>query len=645
METKTKSSAKKTVAAVRATVVGVFAITAAMPSIGLRTEPCLDFGFPATVHTRSDTEVECSSDGALVVRCSGDGYGYPGVEIRPDDNGGSWDWSRIGELAVAVSNRGDRAERVFVGVGGENERILTYQSSGVPAYSVREVTVPLNDSAYMTDGAVLPGDSMKSVIPSTEDAGFSKTTILTVYNEQPGTMHSLEFAILGIRFSRPAPDKRVIPATDFFPFVDRYGQFRHGEWPGKIHSDQELAAAHRSEDEWLATHASSPTPGVDKYGGWAAGPQLEATGFFRAGKVDGKWWLVDPEGHLFFSLGINSILYPNHGTRLRGREAWFEAIPLGDDGNPPERIGHAGENIARRFGAPWPQWFAPFAGLVHARCRAWGLNTLGCWCQPYITSLRRTPYTATIDISSKTALPSMGRNASRPVPDVFSPQFAEDLGRQVAELAKSVSDDPWCVGVFVDNEIDWLGCGGDVGTTAEKYYSTVRAILKKALPRHLYLGSRIHAAPREVWIAAARHCDIVSCNLYMREPVDELERHAPDKPLLVGEFHFGAKDSGMFGGGLAEVLDQRERGECLRRYVEACLDNPRCVGCHWFQLHDQALTGRDDGENWNIGLVSVCDVPYPEMIESLRDVASRLYTKRWGDERFQPPTSNQGVMQ
>ena len=584
-------------------------------------------GLQADIRVRSDTVAERLADGSIVVRCSGAGCGYPGVEIRPDGQGGSWDWSNEGGLEVVVSNRGHRAERIFVGVGGENERILVYQSSGVPPHSVSNIKVVLNDSPYATDEPVLQEGSMKSVIPCVKNSRFSKTTIVTVYSEQPGTQHPLEFAILGIRFSRPARRQQVLSAKSFFPFVDRYGQFKHGEWTGKIHSDDELAAAHRAEDAWLAAHPSSPTPDVDEYGGWAAGPQLEATGFFRVEKVDGKWWFVDPMGHLFFSLGVDSIIYPNHGTKVRGREKWFEVVPPGKDGKPAEFANHAGENIVRRFNAPWPGWLMPFANLVHNRCRAWGLNTLGCWCQPYITSMRRTPYTATINISSETVLPSMRKAFRRPVPDVFAAKFAEDLTAQAEELAKSVAGDPWCIGIFVDNEIDWQLCGCDVGAAAEKYYSTVRAVLKKAMPNHLYLGSRLHSAPKEVWIASARHCDVVSSNIYMREPADELERYAPDKPLLIGEFHFGAKDRGMFGGGLVEVQDQKERGECLKHYVESCLDNPRCVGCHWFQLHDQALTGRGDGENWNIGLVSVCDVPYPEMVEALRDVASRLYTK------------------
>ena len=46
-------------------------------------------------------------------------------------------------------------------------------------------------------------------------------------------------------------------------------------------------------------------------------------------------------------------------------------------------------------------------------------------------------------------------------------------------------------------------------------------------------------------------------------------------------------------------------------------------------MQDEEIAGRFDGENWNIGFVSICELPYPEMVASLRDVASRIYTRRF----------------
>ena len=62
--------------------------------------------------------------------------------------------------------------------------------------------------------------------------------------------------------------------------------------------------------------------------------------------------------------------------------------------------------------------------------------------------------------------------------------------------------------------------------------------------------------------------------------------------------------------------------------VNACLDHPRFVGAHWFQWLDQPLTGRSDGENYQIGFVTVTDTPYPELVEAARDVAGAMYRRR-----------------
>jgi hypothetical protein len=64
-------------------------------------------------------------------------------------------------------------------------------------------------------------------------------------------------------------------------------------------------------------------------------------------------------------------------------------------------------------------------------------------------------------------------------------------------------------------------------------------------------------------------------------------------------------------------------------YVNSVLDHPLFVGCHWFQYMDQPLTGRTlDGENYNIGFVTITDTPYPEMVAAARKTHSAMYRRR-----------------
>ena len=165
---------------------------------------------------------------------------------------------------------------------------------------------------------------------------------------------------------------------------------------------------------------------------------------------------------------------------------------------------------------------------------------------------------------------------------------------------------------------------------SEKYFSTVAGVLKEELPNHLYLGCRIAWGTDVIYRAAARYCDVVSVNIYSRAPVRDLPAGADDKPMINGEFHFGALDRGMFHTGLVATRDQGERARCYRDYVNACLDHPRFVGTHWFQWQDQPLTGRSDGENYQIGFLSVTDTPYPELVKAARAVGATMYARRWG---------------
>ncbi|MCY2994206.1 MAG: hypothetical protein NTY19_40975 [Planctomycetota bacterium] len=167
---------------------------------------------------------------------------------------------------------------------------------------------------------------------------------------------------------------------------------------------------------------------------------------------------------------------------------------------------------------------------------------------------------------------------------------------------------------------------------AQRYYATVAALMKKHAPHQLYLGSRFSAVPPdEVALASAKHCDVVSYNIYGR--TDTLVSRGRqialfDRPVLIGEFHFGALDRGMFHGGMVGVSSQEERGVQYAEYIQTALAQPWCVGAHWFTYGDEMLTGRGDGENFNIGFVSVADVPYPELVSRASEINAEIYRLR-----------------
>ena len=691
-----------------ATFLSVAAIAA---TASVCAEPTVLWPSDKTVlHAQPDSRIAPLPDGAMGVE-TGVKYRWPGV--RMDFVAGECDLSAYGGVTIAVSNTTDKAMVVHLSVKGATVQGQTPGGMVVLLpHAVGEMRVLLHNMPWMLD-APLELNGMRGYPKATNEAStfdlrrVRSFHIFVIQNGTPGGFSVQRVSVLGTSVKR-----KVLSAQTFLPFVDKFGQFIHDDWPGKIHNDEELAATRTAEDAWLKEQAC-PIPNADKYGGWAGGPQLAATGFFRTEKVGGKWWLVDPEGRLFFSHGVDCVGV-GAATGVGFRENYFAWLPTKDDplfgklwgrvGGPaplgfykdPSHLPYATfdfarANAVRKYGVQWRQLCAERA---HARLHAWGLNTIANWSNSSICDMRRTPYTANFSTRGPVIEGSSGWWGK--LRDPFAPEFTENAKKSAAAEAKRSGEDPWCVGWFVDNELSWgnddreIGravlrspakqpvkvaartlleekygtvdrlnaawgtryetweaflaatnvpnetlCGTDLGdihrAVVAHYFSTVRAAIKAVAPHRLYLGVRIAWGRAVVYEESARHCDVVSVNIYSREPARDLPPAAVDKPMIVGEFHFGALDRGLFHTGLVATRDQNERAKCYRSFVNACLDHPRFVGTHWFQWQDQALTGRFDGENYQIGFVTVTDTPYPELVAAARDIGATMYRRRFGN--------------
>ena len=113
-------------------------------------------------------------------------------------------------------------------------------------------------------------------------------------------------------------------------------------------------------------------------------------------------------------------------------------------------------------------------------------------------------------------------------------------------------------------------------------------------------------------------------------------RKLSGKPVLVTEFFFAAAEnrSGNLNetarnvhakpGHLMTVGTQTERtwgaGNALLSFARF----PNVVGAHWFQYRDEPLGGREDGEDYNMGLIDTSNRPYEELTQDFRKLNSVL---------------------
>jgi hypothetical protein len=514
-------------------------------------------------------------------------------------------------------------------------------------------------------------------------------------------------ALVGMRSDPPLPETLALLRSaeqDLFPLVDQFGQYRHRDWPDKTRTAQDLKRLTEQEDRDLAAR---PGPKQwNQFGGWLGGPQLDATGRFRTVKREGKWWLVDPQGRLFWSHGIDCVRARSGVTPISHREHYFQDLP--DPGTPLAQFyGHGNwaphgfyhgrgrhrtynytaANLFRKYGTAWQDTFAQRS---HRRLRSWGLNTIGNWSDPQVYRMRKTPYVATISPHARPIAGSEGYWGK--FPDPFDPGLRTSLRRRLAAEQGGAVGDPWCIGFFVHNELGWgnetslaqaalqspadqpakiafvdylrkkYGTSKDLnsrwGTShdswtallatqqpppekraaddltafyteiARQYFRVCREEVKRAAPRHLYLGCRFAWVNDRAARAAAEFCDVVGYNRYRYTVADFRLPAGVDRPVIIGEFHFGALDRGMLHPGLKPVKNQAERGAAYKRYVSESLAHPQIVGTHWFLYGSQPTTGRGDGENYQIGFLDICDTPYWETISACREVGYKVYDTR-----------------
>ncbi len=162
----------------------------------------------------------------------------------------------------------------------------------------------------------------------------------------------------------------------------------------------------------------------------------------------------------------------------------------------------------------------------------------------------------------------------------------------------------------------------------DAYVGIIAKACRTADPNHMNLGMRWAWISDPDLVTGWQYFDVFSINCYAVDPtamLDHVVSLGVDRPIIIGEYHFGALDQGQTATGLEAVADQTQRGKAYRYYTERVAAHPYGVGCHWFQCYDQFALGRFDGENYNIGLFDTASLPHQSMLRATRETGRRLY--------------------
>ncbi|PIQ89473.1 MAG: hypothetical protein COV72_02910 [Candidatus Omnitrophica bacterium CG11_big_fil_rev_8_21_14_0_20_42_13] len=438
------------------------------------------------------------------------------------------------------------------------------------------------------------------------------------------------------------------------------------------------------------THAQNEQ--FDKYGGWA-GLAGEKTGFFHTEEINGKWWIITPEGNAFWSIGMYCVRIsgiPEEGAKKRP----YKEASLA-------KYGSEGE----------------WAKITKLRLKNWGFNTIGDWSSESIykegLDRKHAPlaYVIGIDLPRK-ADNVIAKGAYGYFPDVFSEKFKESVKKSMQERFKNqpyLINDSWLLGYFLADEPSWYGSkqrrgalvndfialsGDTPGKTAwvnfvKKLYSDIRALnnswntgfnsfddlynikkipinensekdnllffkliaeefsrilhdtLREFDANHMILGTRPSRLYPELVEASSKYSDIFSTSGYgfnqghtisknFKESMDKMYENA-GKPIMLGVI-ITAEDAGLPYG---MVGTQKDRGVSYWRYMAEVAKHPAIVGMHWFQYFDPPKKCYDErAANW--GLVNQKDEPYEEAVKLIAQANKMVYAYALGLSTFKP---------
>lgn len=352
-----------------------------------------------------------------------------------------------------------------------------------------------------------------------------------------------------------------------------------------------------------------------KYGGWKA-HQVEATGYFRVEKIDGRWWAIDPEGYYYIHKALNSVKLDNFTSK--------QIFDLMLDN---------------------------------------GFNGLGNWADEQIlnTTLRNeTPLAYCPKISF------MGEYRAARSPRIENAVFDDNFELFCNYRAQDLSvyaNDPHVFGIFSDNELNWFAQGLTAhlaitntqdqnyikateflasrgknssnwtvedeneyaGLMAERYFSVVSKAIKSVLPNHMYIGSRCNSREKTVeqfMRAAGKYVDVFSNNHYSRWGSRDYEVKNMEKwsgrPLMMTEFYAMDDLTGSATGAGFKVYGQEARGLFYQNYLTTLAETGCVVGWHWFKFQDDQVEVAK-------GIADINGNIYTELLADMKLTNDRIY--------------------
>ncbi len=405
-------------------------------------------------------------------------------------------------------------------------------------------------------------------------------------------------------------------------------------------------------NEFLRSDYAKTKTEYDSYGGIknADIKGVEQNPYFHIEFINGRPYIIDPEGNPFFAVSINAFVYgetenlQKYSNDVYGNEPeFFEAMTreLQDMGiyttfaSDPDIILNVENGLSTTI--PINGVSAYMATLGRSQVAEGEFpynNTINVFDPDFVTTTNKTNatligeggyatnprvlgYTADNELPSHSNILESYLTLDPTIPDnTFSYHTAwEWFARRTKNLNPTIMD--------YYNSAEKATLNSEfLGFLYARNYQTVKGSIRKVDPYHMYMGSRVAGECRydiNYLKAAGYYLDVITTNLYDGlnpdpEVMTNYYKYA-GIPFIVTEFYAKAMDAidangymltNSTGAGFV-VMTQQERANYYEHFVLTLLESKACVGWSWYRFrdNDQGLWKTADDSHTDLRMLFV----------------------------------------
>ena len=406
----------------------------------------------------------------------------------------------------------------------------------------------------------------------------------------------------------------------------------------------------------------SAMPELNKYGSPITKDKYNATGFFRTELIDGRWWIIDPEGYKQMHIAVSRV-EADKSEKFDGVQKKAFEQKYGTDEN--------------------------WANMVVDELRPYGFNACGPWSdyQIMLKATERTPLVQSVykanyikgydKIVSKTEDDNML--------NVFDPNFESYADNVAKTYLEGYEDNPFILGIMTDNEpmanssmlLSYLSCDNSIRENRYNYYTAWEWLksrygenakvtditekdkddwvefvfdrymkvctdaIRKYDKNHMIIGPKLDKPSKGSFRGISKWVDIVAYDYYGNAwdadmaQVNQWYMWA-GKPLINAEWYVKGMDAITPENDLTNesgvgwtVETQKERVDYYQSFVLDMIESGVFVGWQWFRYTDN-VGGPSDGSsnpdlNSNKGIYTRDYKPYTETLEGMYRINRNVY--------------------